>query len=59
MEVTATVSNDLSSMSFRVVLPMDANTEYATNITISNVGTTVMDEEAQALIDAHNASLSE
>ncbi len=59
LEVTATVANDLSSMSFRVVLPMDANTEYATNITISNVGTTVMDEEAQALIDAHNASLSE
>ena len=59
LTVTVEVAEDLSFAKFHMVLPMSANDEYATDITISNVGTTVMDEEAQALIDAHNASLSE
>ena len=57
LEVEVSVAKDLSSCTFHMVLPMSATAEYGTTVTISNVGSTVMTEEAQALIDAHNAEL--
>ncbi len=51
------VARDLRSLTFHVTLPLNASSTYGTTITINNVGTTVMPDDAQAVIDAHNASL--